>query len=216
MSGEMVKFEFGGDPIRVHIDSDGVTWWVAADICAALDIRNPRDAVASLDDDEKGVGTTDTLGGPQKVATVNEPGVYNLIFRSRKPEAKAFKRWVLHEVLPSLRKTGSYAMPGSDSAQLRARGLLDGMELAEMMEARGLSVSQFKRFVCLCGKGLSSPEIGKIMGRTGRTIQRWRNDFSGRGLRLLPQDAPDPKCGREFAWAMLAAAGVELPARRAA
>ena len=61
-----------------------------------------------LDDDEKGITISDTLGGKQEMTTINEPGLYSLILRSRKPEAKAFKRWITHEVIPAIRKTGGY------------------------------------------------------------------------------------------------------------
>ena len=87
---------------------NGEPCFIANDLCAVLDIRNARDAVATLDDDEKGVVTTDTLGGNQQMTCVTEAGMYSLVLRSRKPEAKAFKRWLTHEVLPSIRKTGSY------------------------------------------------------------------------------------------------------------
>ena len=87
-------------------------WFVAVDVCRALDIQNSRDVVAKqLDDDEKGVATIYTLGGAQQMNIVSEPGLYRLIFMSRKPEAKKFKRWVTHEVLPSIRKYGYYIAP---------------------------------------------------------------------------------------------------------
>ena len=92
----------------VMIDTE--PWWVARDVCAVLDIRNVADALSSLDEDEKGVATTDTPGGPQQMAIINEPGLYSLILRSRKPQAKAFKRWITHEVIPSIRRTGSYSV----------------------------------------------------------------------------------------------------------
>lgn len=85
---------------------EGEPWFVAADVCRALGIGNSRDATARLDDDEKGVVSTDTLGGKQELTIVNEPGLYALVLSSRKPEAKAFKRWITHEVIPSIRKTG--------------------------------------------------------------------------------------------------------------
>ena len=90
---------------------DGEPWFVAADVCRCIDIRNNRDALTRLDDDEKGVVSTDTPGGKQDMAAVNEPGLYKLIMSSRKPEAKAFTRWITHEVLPSIRKTGKYINP---------------------------------------------------------------------------------------------------------
>lgn len=96
------------------IDTD--PWWVARDVCAVLDIRNVADAMSSLDEDEKGVATTDTPGGPQQTAIINEPGLYSLILRSRKPQAKAFKRWITHEVIPSIRRTGSYSIEPASPA----------------------------------------------------------------------------------------------------
>lgn len=88
---------------------DGEPWFVAADVCRALEIKNNRDALAKLDSDEKGVALTDTPGGAQKMTIVNEPGLYSLVLGSRKPEAKAFKRWITHEVIPAIRKTGQYS-----------------------------------------------------------------------------------------------------------
>lgn len=103
-------FHFSSTDLRVIVINDE-PWFVAADVCHALAIVNYNDAVRNLDDDEKGVGTIDTLGGKQKISIVNEAGLYCLIFKSRKPEAKKFKRWVTHEVLPAIRKTGSYGTP---------------------------------------------------------------------------------------------------------
>ena len=105
---------------------DGEPWFVAKDVCEALGISNNRDALARLDEDEKGVALTDTPGGKQRVQTVNEPGLYTLALSSRKPEAHAFKRWVTHEVLPALRRDGAYvASDGTeDDATLMARALI--------------------------------------------------------------------------------------------
>lgn len=89
------------------VQKDGEPWFVAADVCRALDVRNNRDALSRLDNDEKGVVLTDTLGGNQEMSIVNEPGLYSLVLGSRKPEAKAFKRWITHEVIPSIRRHGA-------------------------------------------------------------------------------------------------------------
>jgi len=97
--------EFG--PIRAT-SINGAPWFVAADVCRALDIGNSRMVMNRLDDDEKGVISADTPGGKQEVNVVNEPGLYALVLGSRKPEAKAFKRWITHEVIPSIRKNGGY------------------------------------------------------------------------------------------------------------
>jgi len=83
-------------------------WFVAADVCEALTIANTARALSRLDADEKGVHTMNTLGGAQDLSVINESGLYSIILTSRKPEAKAFKKWVTSEVLPSIRKTGAY------------------------------------------------------------------------------------------------------------
>ena len=100
------------------LNLDGEPWFVAADVCKALLIVNSRDALTRIDDDEKGVVSTDTLGGRQEVTIVNEPGLYALILSSRKPEAKAFKRWITHEVIPAIRKHGAYISPNAEAVQV--------------------------------------------------------------------------------------------------
>ncbi len=98
-----------GDSLALSAqEKNGQAWFVAADVCKALGLRNSRQSLATLDDDEKGVCTTDTLGGTQQVATVNESGLYTLIFRSRKDGAKRFKKWVTSVVIPSIRQHGGY------------------------------------------------------------------------------------------------------------
>lgn len=93
---------------------DNEPWFVAKDVCDALGLSNVGQAIASLDDDEKSSITIDdgTPGNPNK-AIITEAGLYSLILRSRKPEAKRFKRWVTHDVLPTIRKHGMYATPQS-------------------------------------------------------------------------------------------------------
>lgn len=115
---EIVPFEFGGKQVRVVHKGDHPEW-VAKDVCEVLELGNFRTSLALLDDDEKGVHTVDTLGGPQEMATVTEAGLYSLIFRSRKPAAKIFKRWVTHEVLPQLRRKGFYVSEGAEGAALK-------------------------------------------------------------------------------------------------
>lgn len=104
-------FDFSGQEVRLIADESGRPWFIAADVCAVLGITNHRAALARLDEDEKGVGTTDTLGGKQQVATVSEEGVYGLTWTSRKPAAAAFRRWIKRDVLPAIRETGTYALP---------------------------------------------------------------------------------------------------------
>jgi prophage antirepressor-like protein len=102
-------FDFRGQEVRT-INQNDEPWFVAKDVCEILEIKNNRDAVGRLDSDEKdAVGLTDTMGRRQVLSIVNESGLYELIFASRKPEAKLFKKWVKQEVLPSIRKTGQYS-----------------------------------------------------------------------------------------------------------
>lgn len=122
------KDEFGA--VRA-VTLEGEPWFVAADVCRALGIGNSRDATNKLDDDEKmTVDLTDShsgkRGGAQMITVVNEPGLYALVLSSRKPEAKAFKRWITHEVIPSIRKTGGYiaGQETMDDDQLLANALM--------------------------------------------------------------------------------------------
>lgn len=100
-------FNYNGKQVRtVMVNNE--PYFVAKDVCDVLEISKHRDAVSRLDDDERGSVLVDTLGGLQEMTAVNEAGLYSLIMTSRKPEAKQFKRWVTHEVLPTIRKTGGY------------------------------------------------------------------------------------------------------------
>ena len=90
---------------------DGEPWFIAADICRALDVDNNRQAVSRLDEDEKGVILNDTNRGKRSMAVISEPGLYALVLGSRKPEAQSFRRWITHEVLPAIRQEGAYMTP---------------------------------------------------------------------------------------------------------
>jgi len=111
MSTQLAPFSFEGQSLRVVTDEQGQPWFVAADVLASLQLD--RKALERLDADEKGGSSIHTLGGDQDMTTVNEPGLYALILGSRKAEAKRFKRWVTHDVIPAIRKTGSYLTPGT-------------------------------------------------------------------------------------------------------
>lgn len=103
-------FSYEGNEIRT-VQKNGEVWWVLKDVCDTLALTNSRMVADRLDDDEKGVSITDTLGGKQELTIISESGLYNVILLSRKPEAKNFKRWVTHGVLPSIRKHGAYVTP---------------------------------------------------------------------------------------------------------
>lgn len=116
----LVPFDYSGRQVRT-VQVDGEPWFVAADVCAVLGISKYRDAVAQLDPSERASATVDTLGGPQSMTIVNESGVYSLTFVSRKPEARQFMRWVTSEVLPAIRKTGSYSATAQQPVALPSR-----------------------------------------------------------------------------------------------
>lgn len=106
-------FNFEGMDVRIQ-DRDGGYWFVLKDVCQALGINNSSMAASRLDDDEKGVSLTDTLGGEQKSTIINESGLYTLVLRSKDAvkegtAAWRFRKWVTNEVLPTLRRTGNYA-----------------------------------------------------------------------------------------------------------
>lgn len=131
------SFDYHGQEVRT-VEMNGQPWFVAADVCNVLEISNSRDAVARLDEDEKGVALTDTPGGKQKTAIVSESGLYSLTLGSRKPEAKQFKRWITHEVIPSIRKTGGY-IAGQETLspeELMAKALLVAKQTLAERDAR--------------------------------------------------------------------------------
>lgn len=114
---ELIPFTYGDSSLRV-IEIDSQPWFVAKDVCGILELAHTHSSLRLLDEDEKGVHTMHTPSGNQEMTVISEPGLYSLILRSRKPEAKAFKRWVTHEVLPSIRRHGMYATESVVDAML--------------------------------------------------------------------------------------------------
>lgn len=144
---DVIPFAFDDHLIRV-VMRDGDPWFVAADVCRVLDIKNNRDAVERLDDDdEKGVALTDTPGGKQELLIVSEGGLYTLVLRSRSATtpgsvAHRFRRWVTGEVLPAIRKTGAYApaveppLPQEAVADRTTKTAIDMVHQARMLWGR--------------------------------------------------------------------------------
>lgn len=135
---ELQIFNYGETPIRT-IEKDGELWWAARDVCDILGMSRTTDAIRRLELDEVDkTSLIDGKGAAQETYIINESGLYNLILRSNKPEAKAFKRWVTHEVLPSIRKTGSYGMTSAQPmspAQLIAAQAQILVEMEQRMDA---------------------------------------------------------------------------------
>ena len=106
----LIKFDFEGKAVRTVMAGDDPQW-IAKDVCEVLGLVHVGSAMRHLEDDERGVHIEHTPGGPQEMATITESGLYALIFRSRKPVARRFRKWVTSEVLPTIRKTGGYGAP---------------------------------------------------------------------------------------------------------
>lgn len=169
--------------------ADEQTWFIAADICQALDLTNPSVAVSRLDEDEKAKLNLGFVGGD--TWCVNEPGLYALIMASRKPESKAFKRWVIHEVLPSIRRTGLYA---TDELVTNPETLLKVLDpyvaerrkTAELMlqnlaQAQALAEAKPKLsyydMVLQSKDALPITVIAKDYGLSGRKLNQLLHDF---------------------------------------
>ncbi len=149
-SASALTFSFSTQALRVvMIDSE--PWFVAADVADALAYRNAPDMTRNLDDDEKGTQIVRTPGGEQEMTVINESGLYACILKSRKPEAKKFKKWVTSEVLPAIRKTGRYEIPATrpepQPAPAAAREKLNTTDMRHM-----------KRIVWFAGRNFHSQE----------------------------------------------------------
>lgn len=116
---ELSVFNFNQNEVRTILKDDGEIWFVAADVAKVLEYRNANDMTRNLDDDEKDAQIVRTLGGDQNLTIISESGLYSATLKSRKPEAKQFKKWVTSNVLPSIRKNGGYiAGQESDDPEL--------------------------------------------------------------------------------------------------
>ena len=130
----------GGADIRTHDAPDGTRWIVAVDVCKVLGIKNTSQALTRLDSSSKGVCLSDTLGGRQKVTTVNEAGFWRLVMRSDKPFAAAFGNWLAHTVIPAVVRHGAY-VAGAELLSTEAQASL----YAEMREKLANAVSLHDR-----------------------------------------------------------------------
>lgn len=121
---EMQTFVYSGAEVRT-VQKDGTPWFVLKDVCGVLGISKYRDVAERLDPDERGPVRVDTLGGSQEMTCISESGLYNVILRSDKPEAKPFRKWVTAEVLPAIRRSGGYIAGQNDlsPAELMAKAI---------------------------------------------------------------------------------------------
>lgn len=184
--------------IRAFLAEDGQPWFVAKDVCAALDIQ--ATAASRLDEDEKGLRLMQTPGGNQQVLCVTEPGFYRLVLRSRKPEAKAFQRWVTHDVLPALRREGGYmaSRDGETPEETMARAVLLAQQTIDRqrrrvaeLEARNASIEPKAGFFDACMDGerwQSFTEVSRLFYQYDRTMTRKRMFELGQADGMITRD----------------------------
>lgn len=208
---DLTTFAFDGSDVRVVTDGQGEPWFVAKDVCNILDLTNVGQAVAGLDEDEKSNITSADVGGiamengGRAPLIVSEAGLYSLVFRSRKPQARQFKRWVTHEVLPTIRRRGGYINPHATEHQVNAlirqaqmqmelcqaaKGLIhpDHLEAkARVVLARGLGerpeIDPARRPLYvqdyLRGMNLSKDRLRRVSGTFGKAVKRAYIDLHG-------------------------------------
>lgn len=165
----MFTFNASNKNIRVQM-KDGEPWFVAKDVCDALEIENNRNATARLDEDEKGGSIVRTPSGEQQMTIVRESGLYNLIFQSRKPEAKAFRKWVTSEVLPSIRKTGRYELKSQKRGVVRrTRGEGVNVELTNLLWLIGESLEQGDQSAIALELGVSRVAVNRTLNGYNRS-----------------------------------------------
>jgi prophage antirepressor-like protein len=212
-SGVIEVFNFSQEkaPIRVQLIK-GEPWFVAKDVCQVLGIANHKDAVSRLDDDEKdGVGITDLIGRQQTVTVVSESGLYHLIFQSRKPEARKFRRWVTSEVLPSIRRKGFYIAGKTSGDFIDARDIPYTKSIhngcaVRMVEVNGscwFSINDLNRSIG--SRTESAQSARKLNTRLPLAVKVWLYGATqpgwftnSLGARLLLCASRDTQCGQQL------------------
>ncbi|MCU9614125.1 phage antirepressor [Caldibacillus lycopersici] len=192
-------FNFNHNQVRTILQN-GEPWFVAKDVCEVLEIVNVSRTLDRLDEDEKGLHTVNTLGGAQQLSIVNEPGLYSLILTSRKSEAKQFKRWITHEVIPSIRKHGAYMTPekieevllNPDTLIKLATNLKEEQQkrlAAEHLIEQQKPLVSFAESCMASDKSLLIREVAKLISKQGiligekrlfQKLREWKLIFSGK------------------------------------
>lgn len=192
MTNELLSFEYHGRNVRT-VMIEGEPWWVLADVCAVLDMGSPHKVADRLECDEKDRTFIPTPGGPQEMTIISEPGLYSVILRSNKREAKDFRRWITHDVIPQIRKTGGYGtpqMPSVITADYLQEVVNHMRKLEEQVDQQGTLIAvQGQQIAELKPKAdyydlvLQSPDlvtisiIAKDYGMSGRSMNLLLHDM---------------------------------------
>jgi prophage antirepressor-like protein len=173
---QLTPFTYGDRAVRTVLINDS-PWFIAKDVCDILELTNHRKAIGNLPENEKGVTTGYTPGGKQEMLTVNEPGLYRLIFQSRKPEAEKFKTWVFTAVLPQIRRTGTFSPDGRDEAHRMA-----GLIYSRFIGCSDMNIQKINRLVYYLAvrPPLTQSDIAKLLGVNPTNVLEWK--------RRLPMD----------------------------
>ena len=188
MANDLQVFDFEEYAVRI-IMQDGEPWWVAKDVCNVLELTNPSMALVNLDDDER---AKFNLGRQGEANIISESGLYSLIIRSDKPEAKKFRRWITHEVIPSIRKTGKYELEKQQIPRI-GRGIIAAAK--EILKSAGIKGNQYtlaldrlykhytgESALATMGIELEAPdakqiltptEIGKELNESARAVNKY-------------------------------------------
>ncbi len=172
----LFTFPETGQRVRVVEGPDEEPWFVARDVCDCLELADTNKALLGLDHDEKCEHENYSCSG-RRPLIISEPGLYSLILRSRKPQARAFKRWITHDVLPALRRTGHYSMSAPSSASTAvdadlARLMLDRLTIIEQQIAPlKEKAGRFDAFLSVDGTA-SLTEAAKMLGMTAISLAK--------------------------------------------
>lgn len=188
---ELQTFDYNGSQVRT-VEKDGEAWWVLSDVCVALGISNVSQAASRLDEDERSMFN---IGRQGKVNVINESGLYNVILRSDKPQAKPFRKWVTSEVLPTIRKTGQYnAKPNKaleikeTNARVRLSNAFLKLAKVDTLSSEYKNILVAKAAEALTGfqlillpqseqKMYTATEIGEMFGVSAQKIGKLSNQY---------------------------------------
>lgn len=188
---------FGNSPVRIVEDEHGQPWWVAKDVCEILGIKNPSQAMNQLDDDERMIQNIGYSGvGNPNVNVISESGIYSLILRSNKPQAKPFRKWVTSEVLPTIRRTGSYTHPAAQIADPAQASLVLTLTentskmfelMAKTLERFDARLDRLEQTETAAPRQLPLPRLGKLQANGVADILA----FVTAACRIIPDGTVD-------------------------